>query len=58
MAHLRRPLLVAAQPERGLGVRATELLLARLVGAPPGAQKMTKPFRHEFLEVAQKAFGF
>jgi LacI family transcriptional regulator len=58
MGHLGRPLLVASQPERALAAKATALLLERLRPADGAVAKQGKPYRHELLEVPQKAFGF
>ena len=57
MAHLGRPLVVASQPERTLGQRATEFLIERLRSGKPGS-RLTKPYKHDLLAVEQKTFGF
>jgi LacI family repressor for deo operon, udp, cdd, tsx, nupC, and nupG len=58
MAHLNRPLVVAIQPERGMGARGFELLLERIRSGPPGTPRMKRPFAHELLETQQVTVGF
>lgn len=58
MKVLGRKLIVAAQPERAIGARAVELLIKRVLSAPPGTPRMSKPYAHELLEVDLKKFGF
>ena len=56
LAHLGRPVLVVAQPEGDIGVRAAQRLLERM-GRGPG-KRASKPYEQLLLEVEQKAFGF
>lgn len=58
LAHLGRPVVFAAQPERALGRRTAELLIERVLSGPPGSFRMRKPFIHEMLDVEQKSSGF
>lgn len=58
MKIIGRRLVVAAQPERMIGSRAVELLIKRVLSAPPGTPRMGKPYAHELLEVDLKKFGF
>ncbi|MCW8130680.1 MAG: LacI family DNA-binding transcriptional regulator [Planctomycetota bacterium] len=52
-----RRLIVASQPERAIGARAVELLIKRVLSAPPGTPRMGKPFEHALLDVELRQFG-